>query len=123
MPPIDPANPVVKLVSAGTRAEFEHRPDVARACYEQAWQAHTDDYEACIAAHYLARCQPTPEQALRWDLEALQRAQAAPAESVREFMPSLYLSLGGAYEKLGDLAAAHTCFDLAAGLGALHTPD
>jgi len=92
MPPIDPANPVVKLVSAGTRAEFEHRPDAARACYEQAWQAHTDDYEACIAAHYLARCQPTPQQALRWDLEALQRAQAAPAESVREFMPSLYLS-------------------------------
>ena len=52
---MDLTNPVIQLCIAGTRAEFEHRIEDARLLYEQAWDARTDDYDACITAHYVAR--------------------------------------------------------------------
>ncbi|RGC68468.1 hypothetical protein C5N14_13190 [Micromonospora sp. MW-13] len=36
----------------------------------------TDDYDACVAAHYLARQQDDPEEILRWNQEALRHAFA-----------------------------------------------
>ncbi len=50
-------NPVIKLCAEGTRAEFEGRIEDARTLYMQAWEASKDDYEACVAAHYVARHQ------------------------------------------------------------------
>jgi hypothetical protein len=50
----------------------------------QAWEKRKDDYDACVAAHYVARHQ--------WNQESLDRADAVNAESVQGFYPSLYLN-------------------------------
>ena len=79
-----------------------------------------DDYEACIAAHYVARHQPNPQETLRWNQEALSRAQALDDERIQAFYPSLYLNMGQSYEVLGDLTEAKRYYDLAAALGVVH---
>ena len=111
---MDPDNPVVKLCAEGMQAEMQHRYDDARAFFQQAWNSARDDYEACVAAHYLARHQPSAEDTLRWNLESLARADAASDERVREFYPSLYLNLGFSHEALGNPAEAMRYYDLAA---------
>ncbi len=110
---MDPENPVVRLCAEGMQAEKEGRADDARALYEQAWEARRDDYDGCVAAHFLARRQDTPADELRWNREALERAGAADGERVRGFLPSLYLNLGHSHETLGDLAGARRCYALA----------
>jgi hypothetical protein len=117
---MDQNNPVVQLCIAGTQAEFAGRQAEASALYWQAWEAAKDDYEACVAAHYVARFQKSPEDILRWNQEALDRADALKDESVKDFYPSLYLNMGRAYELLGNPAEARRYYDLAAGLGAVH---
>lgn len=116
-------NPIVQLCIQGARAEFEHRVDDARALYQQAWDLHADNYEACIAAHYLARFQDSPEETLHWNQIALERANAVNDERVAEFYPSLYVNLGQSHEALGNHEKAKSCYDLAAGLGVTHQPD
>jgi tetratricopeptide (TPR) repeat protein len=111
---IDPNNPVVKLCAAGMRAEGEGRFEEARSLFNQAWEAKTDGFEACIAAHYVARHQASPQDTLRWNQEALAWAEAVGDERVRDFFPSLYLNLGYSYEQLGDKEEARRCYDLAA---------
>lgn len=103
---MDPENPVVKLCAEGMQAEAEGRPDDARRLFERAWDASTDGFEAAIAAHYLARHQPSVEDALRWNHEALARAEAADDARVLPFYPSLLLNLGYSHETLGDPAEA-----------------
>jgi tetratricopeptide (TPR) repeat protein len=120
---MDPTNPVIKLCMAGIRAEFEGRARAAHNLYQQAWDTSKDDYEACIAAHYLARFQETPEERLRWNQEAFERANRVNDESVKEFYPSLYLNLGRSHEVLGNLAEAQRYYDLAAQLGVKHRVD
>ena len=120
---MDLNNPVVKLCVEGTRAEFEGRLDDARALFWQAWEISTDDYEACIAAHYVARFQNTPEDTFRWNEEALRRADAVRDDRVKDFYSSLYLNMGRSYELLGDQAEAQRYYDLAAGLGVVHQRD
>ena len=119
---MDINNPVIKLCMEGTRAEFEHRMDDARSCYQMAWDARTDDYDACIAAHYLARFQESSEETLRWNQIALDHANAVPDGKVKDFYPSLYLSLGNAHEMLGDQGEAQHYYGLAADLGFIHRP-
>lgn len=113
-------NPVIKLCIEGTRAEFEGRFADACDLYHKAWEASKDDYEACVAAHYVARFQANPEDVLFWNQEALNRAQAVKDERVENFYPSLYLNLGRSYEILGNQAEAQRYYDLAAGLGVEH---
>ena len=120
---MDINNPVVRLCIAGTQAEFAGRLDDARGLYAQAWEAAHNDYEACIAAHYVARFQATPEDGLRWNLEALERARRVEDGSVEAFYPSLYLNLGRSHEALGNPAEARRYYGLAAGLGVVHQPD
>jgi len=123
MPAIDTGNPVIKLCIRGTQAEFQGRTDEARESYRQAWDMSTNDYEACIAAHYMARLQESDEETLRWNQEALDRAESVQDESVREFYPSLYLNLGRSHELMGNQEEAEKYFDLAAKLGVPHQPD
>ena len=120
---MDITNPVIQLCIQGARAEFEKRTEDARALYQQAWDLHADDYEACIAAHYLARFQDTPEETLRWNQIALERANAVNDERVAEFYPSLYVNLGHSYETLGNQSEAKRYYELAAELGVIHQPD
>lgn len=117
---IDPENPVVHRCIAGTQAEFQGRGEQARALYLQAWDLATDDYEACIAAHYLARFQDDPAETLRWNREALRRADAVGDERVASFYPSLYLNMGCSHELLGEQAEAQKYYALAAALGVVH---
>ena len=110
---MDADNPVVKLCVEGIQAEAENRLDDARALFTQAWDSHTDNFEACIAAHYLARHQESPQEMLFWNQEALNRAEAVADESVQGFYPSLYLNMGYSYEMLGDLEAAGKYYAMA----------
>lgn len=120
---MDTKNPVIALCVAGSRAEFEGRKADAYALYAQAWDAASDDYEACIAAHYVARGFTDPREIFRWNRTALDRAEAANDERVQPFYPSLYLNLGHSYELLGEQAEAERFYALAAALGAVHQPD
>lgn len=119
---MDIDNPIVKLCIAGTQAEFAGKMPEACALYQQAWEQAQDDYEACMAAHYVARCQQNSADTLRWNQEALRRADLVTDGRAREFYPSLYLNLGLAYEMLDDHLAAQEFFQKAANVGKLH-PD
>ena len=120
---VDTNNPVIQLCMAGTRAEFEHSLDDARRLYQQAWDARTDDYDACIAAHYVARFQDSVEDSLHWNHLALKHANVVNDERVKDFYPSLYLNLGRSYELVGNQNEAQKYYDLAAELGVVHQPD
>ena len=120
---MDLNNPVIGLCAAGTQAEFEGKKAAACEFYRLAWKAVSDDFEACIAAHYMARCQDSPEEILRWNREALERANAVKDGRVKEFYPSLYLNMGHSYELLGNQDEAKRYFDLAAELGFSHQLD
>jgi tetratricopeptide (TPR) repeat protein len=111
---IDPDNPVVRLCAQGMQAEAENRMEDAHALFIQAWEGSTDDYEACIAAHFLARHQEDPHDMLYWNQKALSKAEAVGDERVGGFYPSLYLNMGYSYETLGDLEAAGRYYELAA---------
>ena len=111
---MDANNPVVKLCAEGMMAEGQGRGDAALDLFARAWAVSTDDYEACIAAHYLARHQGSPEETLRWNQEALNRASAIGDDRARDFHPSLYLNLGRSYEDLGERDEARRHYDLAA---------
>ena len=114
---MDTNNPVITLCIEGIWAELEHRLDDARQCYQQAWDSCTDGYEACIAAHYVARSQDTVEGALQWNLRALELAYTVSQEKVRDFYPSLYMSTAHAYKQLGGTVQAQRYYRLAAGMG------
>ena len=120
---MDLSNPVIQLCMDGTRAEFEHRIEDARSLYQQAWEARTDDYDACIAAHYVARFQDSAEESLHWNQLALEHANAVHDERVKDYYPSLYLNLGRSYELAGKQTEAQRYYDLAAELGGIHQPD
>ena len=120
---MDLTNPVISLCIEGTRAEFAGRQEDARAFYWQAWQTAKDDYESCIAAHYVARFQQKPEDIFHWNQAALTHADAVKDGRVKEFYPSLYLNMGRSYELLGNLDEAKRYYDLAAGLGYVHQAD
>jgi len=96
------------------QAEAEGRMQDACDLFAEAWAASKDDYNACVAAHYLARHQANPEEMLRWNQQALVRANAVGDESVRSFYPSLYLNMGYSYETLGHRAEARRYYELAA---------
>jgi tetratricopeptide (TPR) repeat protein len=117
---MDINNHVIQLCIAGTQAEFKGQLEQARSLYQQAWEAAQDDYEACIAAHYVARFQEDPANRLHWNQVALDRALEVADGRVQEFYPSLYLNMGQSYELLGDQDEARHYYDLAAALGVIH---
>lgn len=95
------------------QAEAQGRNEEARDLFTQAWAAQTNDFEACIAAHYAARHQPTPEETLHWNEIALAHAERVDNEQVKGFFPSLYLNLGYSHEVLGHETEARHYYDLA----------
>ena len=117
---MDPNNPVVKLCVEGTQAEFRGQIDLVRSFYQKAWESAQDDYEACIAAHYVARHQDDHQKRLHWNQVALDKANAVADGRVEEFYPSLYLNMGQSYKLLGKMEEATRYYDLAAELGVYH---
>jgi hypothetical protein len=92
-------NKVLELCMEGMAAEAGDI-EAARRLFQQAWDAREDDFDACIAAHYLARHQLTVETRIVWNERALQHADAVRDDRVTSFYPSLYLNLAVAYEEL-----------------------
>ncbi|NYI06730.1 hypothetical protein [Allostreptomyces psammosilenae] len=111
---MDPNNAVIQLCVRGMREEAEGRPADARAAFLRAWNAATDDYERCVAAHYLARHQPTPEETLRWNQQCLDLADAVGDERVGGFYASLHTNMGRAHQALGHVEQARRHYRLAA---------
>src|ERR1700759_4626617 len=98
----DPNNPVIKLCVEGMNAEGEGNIEQAQQLFQQAWDMATNNFEAFTAAHYLARNQKDPNDVLKWNLEALNRADNMKEESLKGQYPSLYLNVAKSYENLGD---------------------
>jgi tetratricopeptide (TPR) repeat protein len=119
---MDPENHVVKLCYQGMQMEAEYENSEARALFERAWHAAADDYEACIAAHYLARQQETDVEALQWNQESLKRAEAVKDDRVKTFYPSLYLNMGKSLEETGEFAESLKYYKLAAAVLATLPP-
>jgi len=110
---IDPTNPVVALCAEGMAAEGT--PAEARRLFEQAWAARRDDYEAAIAAHFLARHQLNAADTLYWNALAVRHAAAVPGARTAGLKASLYLNLGDAQANVGETVAARAAVRRAAG--------
>jgi hypothetical protein len=119
---IDPDNAIVKLCAAGMEAEANDHA-AARTLFERAWCDASTAYEGAIAAHYLARHQPTPTATLEWNRIALERAWACEPAEVAGLLPSLELCLGAAYEAIGEPVAALAHFEAAATAAAVLDDD
>ncbi len=100
----DTNNSVVALCIAGIQVEGNRAE--ALALYEQAWAARTDDFDASIAAHYLARLQGAPELTLHWNEVALHHADALTDARMVELLPSLCLNLAESYRVAGRIDEA-----------------
>jgi hypothetical protein len=115
---IDPTNPVVALCAEGMAAEGT--PAEALIIFERAWAARRDDFDAAVAAHFVARHQPTPAETLHWNELAVRHAEAVGDGRAAELLASLYLNLADAQANVGDVAAAAvSARDAAAHLAAL----
>ena len=110
----DPTNKVVKLCAEGMQIEAEGKIDEAHKLFQQAWDIAENDFEAFTAAHYLARNQKDPNDVLKWNMEALSRANAITDEDAKGHYPSLCLNVGKSYETLGDLKEANNYYQMAA---------
>jgi hypothetical protein len=82
--------------------------DVARALFERAWEIRRDDFDAAVAAHFLARHQPTPELTLHWNALAVDHAIRVAGDRAQELLASLYLNLGDAHRVIGNRLDAAT---------------
>jgi tetratricopeptide (TPR) repeat protein len=121
MSELDLSNRTARLCLAGTQAEFGRRFDEARALFREAWEAANDDCEAAMAAHYIAHLEPEAQEALRWNIIAVERARKD--QRADGLLGSLYVSLGDAYERVGQHVEAERYFDLAAQRGVVHQRD
>jgi tetratricopeptide (TPR) repeat protein len=110
----DPNNKVVKLCAGGMQAEAEGKIEAAHQMFQKAWDIAENDFEAFTAAHYLARNQKDPADVLKWNLEALNRANKIKDDQMKGHYPSLYLNVGKSYEAMGEIGEANGYYQLAA---------
>ena len=82
--------------------------------FQRAWDARRDDYDAAIAAHYLARHQPTPLLTLEWNARAVDHCERIGDDRVAELLPSLYLNLADSLLAVGRRGEARVIADRAA---------
>jgi hypothetical protein len=101
---VDATNPVVALCVEGMAVEGI--PAEALRCFEQAWAARRDDFDAAVAAHFLARHQPSAEETLRWNAAAVRHAEAVTDGRAASLLASLYLNLADSLANAGDIEAS-----------------
>lgn len=111
---VDSNNPVVQLCAQGIELEMKGKIQEAKTCYEEAWEKTTNNYESCIAAHYMARVQDSVQNTWHWNNEAVRFADLVTKEKLDTFYPSLYLNLGRSYEDIGNISQARKYYQLAA---------
>ncbi|MCX5743352.1 MAG: hypothetical protein NT062_12740 [Proteobacteria bacterium] len=112
---MDFGNQIVQLCALGIEAESAAAFPEARVLFLKAWVTSTDDFEACIAAHYVARHQRTEVDTLRWHQLALARAEAATRHDDRAlpFFALYHHNVGKAHEDVVDYVAARHHYTLA----------
>jgi len=103
----DPNNRIIQLCASGMQREAELDITEAGLLYKQAWAEAGNDFEKCIAAHYLARHQGTVESKLKWDELALSLALKHDDNQTENILPSLFLNVGKCYEDLGNMDRAN----------------
>jgi hypothetical protein len=86
--------------------QIEGTGAAAKRLVERAWDLRRDDYDAAIAAHFLARHQPTTSDTLHWNTLAVHHAQSVSDGRAEQFMASLYLNLADSQANVGDLTSA-----------------
>lgn len=118
---IDPENPVVQLCAAGMAIEGD--APAAGELFAKAWALHRDDYEASIAAHFVARHQTTPDDTLHWNALAVRHAEAVADHRVDQLLASLYLNLADSYRLLGRSEEAAAALERASAALAYLPPD
>ncbi|RRB03807.1 rRNA adenine methyltransferase [Larkinella rosea] len=109
--PFDPDNKIVQLCAEGMNHEGE--PEKACQFFQRAWAEAITPFEKFVAAHYVARQQPSVADKLKWDETALRLALLEETETSREAYPSLYLNVGKGYEDLRDFDRAREHYQLA----------
>lgn len=110
---VDLTNPVVVLVGEGMKLEGTGDFAAAASRYSEAWDAAADDYERCVAAHYVPRLIEDAQEKLRWNLDALRLADAVGDDRVVGFYASLHANVGWCHLQLGDRGAALTAYSRA----------
>ena len=124
----DPNNNIVQLCAHGMELEGMGQLAKAAGIFNEAWDQASNDFEKCIAAHYLARHQETASGKLKWDQLALHHALNTNDQSIKPTLASLYLNIGKCYEDLHDpenakkhyqLAVSYTAFLPHDGYGAM----
>ncbi|MEQ8811428.1 MAG: tetratricopeptide repeat protein [Imperialibacter sp.] len=113
---IDPTNPIVQLCAEGMNLEGEGKRTEAAQTFMRAWGMATSHYEQFIAAHYVARHQPSVAAKLQWDLKALDAAQKVGSDQIAGAYPSLYLNIAKCYEDLGEYETARQNYQAALSL-------
>jgi len=108
-----PFNNVVKRCLQGMEMEEKGKPEEAAKLFLQSWHEATDDCEKFLAAHYVARQQPTASDKLSWLETSLQFALQTNDDAIKSAFPSLYLNIAKCYEDLNDPGRAKENMDLA----------
>jgi rifampin ADP-ribosylating transferase len=116
----NPNNNVIKLCLQGMDMEEKGNHDDAGHIFLQAFNEATNDFEKYLAAFYIARCQKSIPDKLKWWETALQFALKVNNESVKGALSSLYLNIAQCYEDLGDLDNANKNDQLA--ISSKHNP-
>lgn len=105
-------NPIVKLVNEGMKMEKSGKINFARNLYMKAWNSASNNQEKCITAHFVARQQNSPKNALKWNIKSINYANKTKKE-VKGYYPSLFLNIGISYENLGKITEANKYYELA----------
>ena len=101
---MDLSNPVVALCAQGMTVDGT--PQDALRLFEQAWAIRRDDFDAAVAAHFLARHQSTDAATLHLNVLAVEHAEAVSDGRASELLASLYLNLGDSHARLGEHPSA-----------------
>lgn len=96
---IDGDSVTAQLCAAGMAVDGN--PTEAHAYFCRAWDARRDDYEAAIAAHFVARHQASAADTLHWNRVAVAHAEAVSGDRALPLLVSLYLNLGDSYLAAG----------------------
>jgi hypothetical protein len=109
--PIDDANTVVFLCAAGMA---EGDPDAALALFHRAWDSRSDDFEASVAAHFIARVQNSAPDRLHWNQLAVLHARNIADDRAASLFPSLYLNLADSLLHVAQISEARDAIETAA---------
>ncbi len=103
------------LLERGRVFNSSRQKALALPLFQKAWQEAGEigeDFFAVDAAHMLAIAAP-PEEALRWNLDALALAEKSEKPRARKWLGSLYNNIGWTYHDRGDFAQALEFFEKA----------